>query len=417
MDSAVGSGVELLERPSAVVVPRALRAPRRAPAPGLRPPAADRTTPVDRDVALDLLRGLAIVILVVNHIHLESSLEYATATFISAAEVLVAVSGVVAGMVFGRRWRTVGRRATTRMLLARARKLYVATVCVIAIVGALVAIPWIDTSSVTASPRMAPGTDLYAYDGAARTVLAVVTLEAGPWQFSILGLFIVLLAVTPAVLWMFERSRWLPVLSASWALFAVGRAWDVDVLPTQSERAFPILVWQALFVHGLAVGYHRERIARAVARWRRPIVAGLAVAAAVAVALRLQMAGFAPIGIDRHLGYAPVDWAGWEAAHFDKTSLDLARVAILGAIGAALYAVFRRHQAAAARLAGPLLLPLGRNSFYVFIMHVFVCLAVALAPGLALGGGPVVNALAEVACLALLWLMVRRRFLFSVVPR
>ena len=40
----------------------------------------------------------------------------------------------------------------------------------------------------------------------------------------------------------------------------------------------------------------------------------------------------------------------------------------------------------AERLLGWFLLPLGRNSFYVFIMHVFVCLGVALVPGMAAAG-------------------------------
>lgn len=100
------------------------------------------------------------MILVVNHIHLDSPLEYATATLLSAAEVLVAISGVVAGMVFGRRWQLRGWRTTIAMLLVRARTLYVATVVVIALVGALVAVPQIPTGAVTASPGMPPGTDL-----------------------------------------------------------------------------------------------------------------------------------------------------------------------------------------------------------------------------------------------------------------
>src|SRR4051794_2612600 len=90
-----------------------------------------------RDIALDLVRGLAIVILVVNHIHLDSALEYATERIVSAAEVLVSVSGVVAGMVFGRRWRTYGARATTDMLVRRARNLYLASVVVVCVVGLL----------------------------------------------------------------------------------------------------------------------------------------------------------------------------------------------------------------------------------------------------------------------------------------
>jgi hypothetical protein len=366
----------------------------------------DPSQPVRRDLALDLLRGLAIVILVVNHIHLDSALGYATATVLSAAEVLVAVSGVVAGMVFGRRWIAHGPRATSLMLLARAKKLYLATIAVIVLVGLLVALPWIDAGVVTASPRMAAGTDLYEFDGALSTFVAVVTLEAGPWQFSILGLFIVLLAVTPTILWAFERGRWPLVLAASWGLFAAGRAFDVDVLPTQSERAFPILVWQALFVHGLALGFYRRAIGRFLTRRRHAVFAGITVAALAALSVRV------------HMAYAPSEWAVWQRAHFDKTTLDLARVAVLGAIGAGIYLALRHFQHVADRFVGWLLLPLGRNSFYVFIMHVFVCLMVALVPGLAGAGiGPLGNAVIEVGCLALLWVMVTRQFLFSVVPR
>lgn len=130
------------------------------------------------------------------------------------------------------------------------------------------------------------------------------------------------------------------------------------------------------------------------------------------------MEGLAPIGLHSVLGYAPADWSAWQEAHFDKTTRDAARVAVLAAIGTALYLALRRFQDHATRFAGWPLLPLGQNSFYVFIMHVFVCLAVALAPGVAGAGfGILGNAIIEAACLALLWLMVRKRFLFSVVPR
>ena len=51
-------------------------------------------------------------------------------------------------------------------------------------------------------------------------------------------------------------------------------------------------------------------------------------------------------------------------------------------------------------------------------MQVFVCLGVASVP--ALGGdglGLAANTVVQIACLALLWLMVRRRLLFGLVPR
>jgi hypothetical protein len=361
-----------------------------------------------RDVPLDLLRGLAMVILIVNHLRLESALGHVTTAVLSAAEVLVAVSGVVVGIVFGRRWVVEGARATTAMLLRRSRKLYFASVVVVATVGALTLVPGLATEALTVSPNVQPARDAYAFDGAVRTLIAIVILEAGPWQFNILGFFITALALAPAVLWALGRGFWPAVVAASWVVFAAGRHWDVDVLPTQSERAFPILVWQVLFVNGIVLGWHRERLARGLRRHRR-LACGVVLAAAAAFA-GLQLAGAALVDA--------AAWARWEAEHFHKGSLDIARLLAMVSIAAAIYLALRRWAAPTERMLGPLLLPLGRNSFYIFIMHVFVCLAVASIPPLAAGGlGLIGNTLVQLACLALLWTMVRRRFLFGVVPR
>jgi hypothetical protein len=361
-----------------------------------------------RDVALDLVRGLAMVILVVNHTRLESALGAATGALLSAAEVLVAVSGVVAGMVFGRRWVVRGARATSGMLLRRARKLYVASVMVVAVVGLARLVPGLATHALTVSPTMSSATDLYAFDGAARTALAIVTLEAGPWQFSILGFFIASIAATPLLLAALARGWWPAVVAGSIALFVIGRGLGVDVLPSQSERAFPLLVWQILFVNGLVLGWHRERIAAALRRHRRTV-------SAVIVAVALLAAGLRLLG---PLLFDPDAWARWNATHFDKTSLDLARIVAMMAMAASLYLLLRRHRHAAERALGPLLLPFGRNSLYVFIMHVFACLAVASVPALAGGGmGLVGNVFTQLTVLILLWLMIRHRFLFRWVPR
>src|SRR5688572_29517254 len=131
-----------------------------APATTLYVPAA--WTPAPRDVVLDLLRGLAMVILVVNHMRLPSLLDHATGAVLSAAEVLVPVSGVVVGMVFGRRWIEKGARATTVMLLRRARKLYVASVVVVALVGLARLVPGVTTDPLTVL-RSRGGLDLYAF--------------------------------------------------------------------------------------------------------------------------------------------------------------------------------------------------------------------------------------------------------------
>ena len=65
---------------------------------------------------------------------------------------------------------------------------------------------------------------------------------------------------------------------------------------------------------------------------------------------------------------------------------------------------------------GRLLIPLGQASLYVFVMHAFVVIAVANLPGLdrtSTWQGIVIHT----AAIAVLWVLVRRRFLFRVVPR
>ncbi|MCU0314357.1 MAG: OpgC domain-containing protein [Solirubrobacteraceae bacterium] len=383
-----------------------------APAAEPRVPAPPR--PAGRDVALDLVRGLAIVILLVNHLRYGGGLEVVTHTVLSAAEVLVAVSGVVVGMVFGRRWLADGARATTGMLLRRARKLYVASVVVVALVGLLTLVPGLNAEAVTVSPH--GGSAHYDHDHPLRLALAIITLEAGPWQFNILGFFIAAIALTPLVLVALERGRWPALLALSWALWLLGRAWPHDVLPMQSEGPFPILVWQLLFVHGVVLGWHRD----AVGRWMRAhggaLLGAIVAVALVAAVLRLQAKGLEPFGLSAVIGRE--DWTAWDLAHYEKTTLDPARVLTMMTVAAAAYLGFRRFEPLAERTVGRVLLPLGRNSFYLFIMHVFVCLAVASVPFLAAervgwGGAVAVQA----GCLALLWLMVTRRFLFRWVPR
>ena len=343
-----------------------------------------------RDVALDLVRGLAMAILVVNHLHVQSPIEDVTSALVSAAEVLVLVSGVVAGMVFGRRWRQKGGRETTVMLLKRARKLYLATVAVVCLVGLFTLVPGAGTDRLT----ITRGIDTYAFDGPLDAFVSLVTLSAAPWQFNILGFFVTVIALTPLLLWALSRGWWKSVAAGSLAAYLAARAFDLEVLPTASERPFPLLIWQLLFVGGLLLGWHRARIERTLAGHGRAVGAATLATAAACAAL------FFAAG------------AEFTAAHLDKDSLDPLRVLAMTSFTAVLYMALRAAPAAVERL----LVPLGRNSFYVFIVQVFVCLALASIPGL--GAAPALLAAAvQVGAIALLWAMASRGVLFRYIPR
>lgn len=394
-----------------------------SPAPVLPPAPPSRRAPItfpsewtcevpptparERDIALDLIRGLAMVILLFNHTAIDSGIERLSGSVISGAEVLVMVSGVIVGLVFGGRWQRLGPRATSLLLLRRARKLYLASVVVVALVGALTLVPGLDTDALVASSKSYL-TGSYDFASFPRTLVAVVTLESGPWQFNILGFFITAIAISPLVLWLLDRGRWPLVAVGSIALYLIDVSFDPDLLPFQSERPFPFLTWQILFVGGMLVGWHRAGLASGLGRMRRPLMAVIGTIALIsAVALAAA-----------HLSMTDDAWKAWERSHFDKASLDLGRILVMASLAFGLYWLARRYQDLLRWAAAPLLLPLGQNSFYVFIVHVFWCLAVASVPILAGGGlGLVGNTVIELAGLLVIWVMVRQRFLFRWIPR
>src|SRR5262245_63741600 len=84
-----------------------------------------------RDVRIDWLRGLAMTCVIVNHSKLSSLFSwfsYERFWIVTAAEVFVALSGIVIGTVYGRRLARDGWRSVVRGLGRRAALLYVSFV-------------------------------------------------------------------------------------------------------------------------------------------------------------------------------------------------------------------------------------------------------------------------------------------------
>jgi hypothetical protein len=81
-----------------------------------------------------------------------------------------------------------------------------------------------------------------------------------------------------------HRAGWRVVLAASWALYLWYRVEPHAITTSGFEMAFPLLAWQLLFVHGIAIGYHRkghQRLLRAHAvnhtASRRVVTAGFTI--------------------------------------------------------------------------------------------------------------------------------------------
>ena len=221
-----------------------------------------------RDVRIDWLRGLAMTCVIINHSKLSSLLSwfsYERLWVVTAAEVFVVLSGVVIGMVYGRRLARDGWRAVVSGLGRRAVFLYSIYVGVTVSLLAMAAMG-VDVGSVAPSDPeaaawfLAPGTMTASAWG------DVLVMGAGPWAFEIIGLYVWLVAAAIPCLLMLRHAGWRPVLAASWVLYLWYRVDPHTVTLAGFESAFPLFAWQLLFVHGIAIGYHRNDVSAFVAR-------------------------------------------------------------------------------------------------------------------------------------------------------
>jgi hypothetical protein len=182
------------------------------------------------------------------------------------------------------------------------------------------------------------------------------------------------------------------VLPLSWALYALGRWQDVHLLPSWSEQVAPLLVWQVLFVHGIALGRHRV----AVGRLARHAGGQLALAVLVVAATVLLWVGRVPGG--------------------PSPELPLGRLLVVSAAGAAALAALTTCWRPLGAVAAPVLEPLGRVPLVVLLGHLVLLLLVAdlAAPGAPLAhvldgavAGTVVDVLALAVLVVLAWWRVR----------
>jgi hypothetical protein len=388
-----------------------------------------------RDARIDMLRGVAIVFVVVNHIGLTSLFQSFTQESIgvvSGAELFVLLSGAVLGLVYGPRVKehlkdVAGR--TTR----RARKLYVTALVVVLTVFALSRLPFLDATAVTtftdegtgAAGAGAAGStyDLYAgmeglldFPVQLHLIRALLLLQVGPWQFNIMGLYVILLLISPLVLMQLARGRAWLVLVVSMALYALGTTTRIRILPSQFEDSFPLLVWQVLFIIGMVAGYYRAGIVAWFSHPRRRVLLWVGVLLTVSFALFSWSGPYTSSSLDVRVALVPE--AAFRTVYesfFGRTYLGPGRLINVLLVVITGYAVLTAYWKPLHRTLGWFLIPLGQATLYVFIVHVFLILGVTGIPALQ-QGNLWVNTIANAVILGLLWTMVRTRFLFRIIP-
>ena len=391
------------------------------------------TDPSTRDSRVDLLRGMAIVFVVVNHLGMTSLFQLLTQEavgFVSGAELFVLFSGLVVGMVYGPRVKA-DFGTVVDLTSRRAAKLYVTALAVLIGVFLISLLPVFQTDTLTTFVDQ--GTGGAGHTGAGRTydlyagmeslfqfpvppqvLPAVLLLQFGPWQFNVMGLYVVLLLVSPLILAALNRGKAVWVLAATLAVYVVGALTRFRILPSQFEDSFPLLVWQVLFVIGLVAGFHRHRIIS----WFSDHTWAVAACTAAAFIFAFLSWGnpYLANGFDVRLSIVPdTVYRSMYDLFFGRTYLAPGRLLNVLLLVVAAYAFLTAYWKPVARALGWFLIPLGRATLYVFIIHVVLIAVIANIPALR-QGDIWINTAAYALVLGLLWVMVRTRFLFRIIP-
>ncbi|HEX9017258.1 MAG TPA: OpgC domain-containing protein [Chloroflexota bacterium] len=364
-----------------------------------------------RDKRLDLLRGMAVSAMVVDHVGGDTfmtALSGGNRSIVSAAEAFVFLSGLVLGMVYAEKIRKLGPAEAVKGMLHRALTLYKSSVGIaVAFIGLFVLTDlrlWVDRSSGLGT------TDIL------QALVGALTLHYSFHGSDVMVMYTLMLAAAPGIIYLFYRGKTPMVLLASVALWAIFQRYPSEAMVPWSieNSAFPTAAWQLLFVLGMAAGYNRERLTSIVTANPGSTILAMLGSGSVLYLLSRANHAFGTVEL-------PSQWFGTAtvASLFDKPDLGPARVLAFLSLAVLVYTVVHSFWSPISALAGWFLLPLGQSSLYVYITHLFVIVAVYNLAPTAFYWSTVdnLNTGAQLLALAALWVMVRNRFLFRIVPR
>ncbi|MGB6542048.1 MAG: OpgC domain-containing protein [Xanthobacteraceae bacterium] len=320
----------------------------------------------ERDLRLDLFRGLALWLIFLDHIpqNIVNWFTIRNYGFSDATEIFIFISGYTGAFVYGRAMRERGFLLSSARILRRAWQIYVAHIFLFTIFMAEIAYVAATFDNPLYAEEMKILDFLKQPDV---TIFQALLLKFKPVNMDVLPLYIVLLLLFPPMLYLLLRRPNL-ALAGSALLYAL--VWKLDFnLPAYPNGVwfFNPFAWQLLFVFGAwcALG-GAERLAEVL---RSRIV--------LAVAIAYLIFAFA-ITLTWHFESLERFVPGWLSDWMypiDKTNLDVLRFAhFLALATVAIYFLPSNWPG----LKSPILRPAivcGQHSLEVFCLGVFLAFA------------------------------------------
>lgn len=361
-----------------------------------------------RIIALDLLRGYFLIAILFDHLqYFPNGFDWMSGRgqlFVSAAEGFFFISGIVLGIVRGRKLIDKPFSVAAKLLLKRGLQLYITAVVLFFI---FTVIGWLFINNPGVKPGIRPMDESF-------WSILVNALDFNyiyGWA-DYLRLYAVYMFVSPLVVWLLRKGKWYIVLIASlicWYLY--------DYSPLETPELSQVFSWQLIFFGGMTIGFYLDPI-RDWWSSRSLKLRKLITAAVVSIAFITMLVNFifvvwgpALLGQDavQTINNALMPYLNKERLPFYRIGLFLIW------FGAGFWLMNKLERYVLKHL-GWLLVPFGGNSLYVYTVEAFIIffihLAVPPSPS-----SMFVNLVLSIGCLGLTWLAVRSKFLMGVIPR
>jgi hypothetical protein len=330
------------------------------------PRALAVAVPTERDLRLDLFRGLALWLIFLDHIpsNIVSWITIRNYGFSDATEIFVFISGYTAAFVYGRAMRERGVVVASARVLKRAWQVYVAHIFLFTIYMAEISY----ISSSFDNPLYGEEMGIFEFLRQPDvTMVQALLLKFKPANMDILPLYITLLATFPPYLWLLLRQPTL-ALAGSVAIYVLSRQfdWNLPAYPS-GEWTFNPFAWQLLFGFGAWCGLGG---AQRIGSFMRSRVVVSAAAAYVLFSFLIVMTWYFP-----HYSHYVPQWLADAMYPIDKTNLDVLRFMHFLALAALTVRYIPRDWPGLKNyLFRPAIL-CGQHSLEIFCLGVFLAFA------------------------------------------
>jgi hypothetical protein len=355
----------------------------------------------------DLIRGYFLFVILINHLgRFFGVWEIVTGRgglWVSAAEGFFFVSGIMIGMVRGRKLSGRPFKEVWNKLWSRAWILYLWAVGLTLFFSGIAFL-------FSGADGLKPG--IYSESGFGNFLLDTLTLRFNYGWGDFLNYYAIYLFTAPLAIWLIRKKLWYVVLLLSLSVWMA------------SEKITG--AWNILFFSGVVAGFYKPEIENYIDKLRsgtktllRRLVYGLSLATlALSVFFTTIAEEYGKVGSN----FFGLDLSGAREYSidilrplFEKSSLAPLRLVLFYLWFSALFLLVRKYEDWIKEKLGWLLLTFGTNSLYVYIVHAVLLYFLDIA--VPTSQPWFINFILSSSFIALIWYMTKSKFLFKFIPR